>query len=141
MSNNLQNIPILNNIILNWLRAKGEATIKCIIKSPHLIPQAGKELFHIHAHLNSLRNNSKQMLQIISEDFKDFIQVAKNENRTEEELTAVQEKLAHDIDKCLKQNTDTVYQILNIGVVLFDCATELNDLLIKAKDNLKEIFQ
>jgi len=141
MSNNSQNTSISNNRILNWLTAKGEATTKCILKSPYLITQAGKSLFHIQTHLTSIHDNSTEMIQIISEDCKDFIQVAKNQNRTEEELTAVQEKLAYDIAKCLRQNTETVCQILNIGIVLFDCITELKDLFIKAKNNLKEIYQ
>ncbi|AVP87184.1 hypothetical protein phytr_2260 [Candidatus Phycorickettsia trachydisci] len=141
MSNNSQNTPVSNNKILNWFTTKGAAITKCIIKSPYLITHAGKELFHIQNHLTSIHNNSKEMLQIISEDFKDFLQVAKNQNRTEEELTAVQEKLAFDIAKCLRQNTEIICQILNIGIVVFDCVTELKDLLIKAQDNLKEIYQ
>lgn len=141
MSNDSQNTPNSNHKIFNWFISKGAAITDCLLKAPSLIIQAGKALFHIENHLASIWHNSKEIVQTISEDFKEFLQVAQNQNRTEEELTMVQEKLAHDIAQCLRQNVDIVCQILTIGIVLFDCTTELKELLYKSKSSLQEMYQ
>jgi len=78
---------------------------------------------------------------MISKDFKEFLQVAQKPNLTDEELTLVQEKLAHDIAECLKQNVDIVCQMLTVGVALFDCVNQLKELFFKIQNSLQEIYQ